>query len=206
MQSVWWEIDALNLDNYPVRTEMAGAKHIPISHVSSADDSESKYLLVDENFLKVCYMDEDESKIMIDHESSIEERESECVHKSVNKEKMQKLSIAWGTFGYGKPSCQETIYFNIFECGKNILNKIDATCKRACIATSREKYYTKIYDTLIGHNDRNNASLSNENIQDAIHKVITEEESDSHNITLDAHNVTSDTLKCKCDLDKWEAR
>ena len=36
--------------------------------------------------------------------------------------------------------------------------------------------------------------MSNENIQDAMHKVISEEESDSHKITSDAHNVTADTF------------
>ena len=28
---------------------------------------------------------------------------------------------------------KETGYFNRFECGKNLLNKLDATCERACI-------------------------------------------------------------------------
>ena len=59
---------------------------------------------------------------------------------------------------------KETIYFNLFECGKNILNGLDATCKRAYMATSRDKYYTEIYKTLTDYNDRNNAPLLNEKI------------------------------------------
>ena len=59
---------------------------------------------------------------------------------------------------------------------------------------SRDKYYTKIYETLIDYNDHNDAPLSNENIEYAINKFITEEESDSHNINFDAHNVTADTF------------
>ena len=62
------------------------------------------------------------------------------------------------------------------------------------MATSIEKYYTKIHETIIDYNDDNGAPLSNENIQDAIHKVIEEKELDAHNITLDAHNETSDTF------------
>ena len=42
----------------------------------------------------------------------------------------------------------EPIYFNLFECGKNLLNKLDATCKGACMATSRDKYYKEMFKTL----------------------------------------------------------
>ena len=92
------------------------------------------------------------------------------------------------------PVVKEPSYFKIFQCGKNLLNKLGATCKQACMATSRDKYYTKIYDTLIYYNDRNDVPLSNENFQQAIYKVIEEEELDAHNITLDSHNITVDTF------------
>ena len=74
------------------------------------------------------------------------------------------------------------------------MNKLDVTCDQACMATSREKYYTKIYEALIDYNNRNDAPFSNENIQDSIHKVIAEEELDANNINLDACNVTEDTF------------
>ena len=51
-----------------------------------------------------------------------------------------------------------------------------------------------MYETLIYYNDRNDASLSNEKIWDAIHKGIEEGESDSQNINFDAHNVTAYTF------------
>ena len=44
------------------------------------------------------------------------------------------------------------------------------------------------------YNDRNDALLSNENIQQVINKLIAKEELNAHNITLDAHNVTTDTF------------
>ena len=59
------------------------------------------------------------------------------------------------------------------------------------MATPRDKYYTKMYETLVDYNDRNNAPWSNEKLWQAIHKYIEEEEVDGHNITLDDHNITS---------------
>ena len=69
---------------------------------------------------------------------------------------------------------KEPIYFNIFECGKDFLNRLDATCERVCKATQIDKYYTKMYETLVYYNYRKDAPLSNEKIIQAIHKVISE--------------------------------
>ena len=55
-------------------------------------------------------------------------------------------------------------YFNLFKCGKNILNRLDATYKQACVSTSREIYYTEIYNTLPDYNERKNTPLWNEKI------------------------------------------
>ena len=46
------------------------------------------------------------------------------------------------------PVINEPSYFNLFKCGKNILNRLDATRKRACMETSRDMYYTEIFRTL----------------------------------------------------------
>ena len=48
-------------------------------------------------------------------------------------------------------------YFNVFECRRNILNRLDVTYEQACMATPRDKYYTKMLETLIDHNDHHNA-------------------------------------------------
>ena len=76
--------DAINLDNYPVRTEISVAKHILISQVCYTGDSKSREFQVDENLSQVCSSDKDESKSIINNESYREESESEYVHKSVN--------------------------------------------------------------------------------------------------------------------------
>ena len=62
------------------------------------------------------------------------------------------------------PVVKEPRYFNIFECGKNVLNKLDAIHKGACMANYRDQYYTKFSRTLTDFNSRNDAPLSNENI------------------------------------------
>ena len=82
------------------------------------------------------------------------------------------------------PVAKEPSYFNIFRCGKNFFNDLDATCKRACMANSRDKYYTELLRTTTDFNNRNDELLSNDNIQEAIHKFILKEESDAHNITF----------------------
>ena len=38
---------------------------------------------------------------------------------------------------FKEPSC-----FNIFECGNNFLNKLDAMCEQLCMENPRDKYYT----------------------------------------------------------------
>ena len=79
-------------------------------------------------------------------------------------------------------------YYNLFECGKKFLNKLDSTCERACMETSNNKYYTEICNTLTNYNDCNNTPLSNTKTREAIRKVMEEE-----SIT-DANNITADTF------------
>ena len=66
----------LNLGNYPVRTEMTGEKHIPISYIFSTDNNKPKEFLVDENLSQVCSTDKGESKTVIVDESYKEESKS----------------------------------------------------------------------------------------------------------------------------------
>ena len=57
--------DAINSDNYPVRTEMISMKQIPTSHVFSTDKRELKEYLVDKILSQIYSRDEDESKGII---------------------------------------------------------------------------------------------------------------------------------------------
>ena len=60
-------------------------------------------------------------------------------------------------------------YFNVFECGRKLLNRLD-------IDTPRDEYYTNLLETLVNYNDRNIDPLSNEKIQQAVRRVMAETE------------------------------
>ena len=55
------------------------------------------------------------------------------------------------------------VYFNILECGSNILDILDVTYEQACMATTKYIYYEKFLKTLLDDNNRNGAPFSNEN-------------------------------------------
>ena len=63
-------------------------------------------------------------------------------------------------------------HLNLFECGKNILNKPDATREWEWTETTRDEYYTKMCKTLTDYNVWRNIPLSDKNIQEAIHIFI----------------------------------
>ena len=67
-------------------------------------------------------------------------------------------------------------YFNIFKCGKNVLNRLGVTYEQACMATPKDKNYTKLLETVIEYNDHHNEPLSNEKIRQAIRTVTEERE------------------------------
>ena len=57
--------DVLNLQVYPVRTEMTDMKQIPTLHICSTDEIEIKDFPVDKNLLQICSMNKDKSKSII---------------------------------------------------------------------------------------------------------------------------------------------
>ena len=62
------------------------------------------------------------------------------------------------------------------------------------MANPRDKYHTELFKTTIECNNFNDEHSSNEKIIDPINLVIEEEEENSPNITLDAHNVSANTF------------
>ena len=170
--------DTFNSHVEPVRTQMTymqkmnisemNTQNIPNLYVCSFYKSESKGIIADENLLQVCYTYNIESEIVIVIESSTEESEPKSVRKSFNTNKVkdaidktedEEISVT------DNPVINYPRYFNLFECGKNFLNNIDYTCERACMATSKDKYYTEMCNTLSDYNDRNNMPLSNAKIR-----------------------------------------
>ena len=58
-------VDALNSDNYPVKTEMTGTKQILILLVCSTNESKLKQFLLEKTLSQICSTNEDESKGII---------------------------------------------------------------------------------------------------------------------------------------------
>ena len=54
------------------------------------------------------------------------------------------------------------------------LNRLEVTYERACMATPKEKYHMNMLETLVDYNDRNNVPFSNENLRQAVSKVMAE--------------------------------
>ena len=118
-------------------------------------------------------MDKDKLKGFIVDKISTEEDESDCVHKNINKEKDAKNEADYeeSSITYEVPS-----YFNIFECDRNILNRLDVTYERECMATTKDKYNTKFLETLAEYNIHHNAPLSNGKLRQPISRVMAETE------------------------------
>ena len=104
----------------------------------------------------------------------MEESKSECVHKSINKKYSNNEIDHEEPLVMNNPVVKEPSYLNIFECGKNIFNRLDATREQACMEKSRDKYYNGLLRTIKYCNERNNSPLFNKKIQESMHKVISE--------------------------------
>ena len=88
----------------------------------------------------------------------------------------------------------EPSFFNLFDCGENLMNRLDATCKQVCMANPRDKYYSKLHKTLTDYNDRNIARSCKSNIREGIHRVMEEESiSDTNKINADTFSHGTNT-------------
>ena len=73
--------------------------------------------------------------------------------------------------GNKEPSATEkvTSYFNIFKCGRNILDQLDVPNQQAFMATSaQDEYYKDMLKILIKANIRSDGKICNEKIQQAL--------------------------------------
>ena len=124
--------DSINLEIDPVRKEITGKQQIWIFQVCDSDKIKSKQFPADKNVSRIYSQDQVESEIVVVDEISMEGRESENVHKSINTNK-EKDTIDETEHEEplvtDNPVINDTRYFNLFKCGKNILNKIDRMCE-----------------------------------------------------------------------------
>ena len=78
-------------------------------------------------------------------------------------------------------------YFELFDCGKEFLNKLNVMHNRACMASAKENYWSEFHQIIINLNDQNDTPLSNVNIGKSKNQVILEERviAEANNITVD---------------------
>ena len=69
-------------------------------------------------------------------------------------------------------------YFNIYECGRNLLGRLDVTYQRAFMVTPKYKYYNALLDTLVKDNILRGKPLSNQNIQESFSDIMVEAEAE----------------------------
>ena len=60
-----------------------------------------------------------------------------------------------------------TSYFNIFKCGRNILDQLDVTYHQAFMATPEDEYYSEMKKSLIKANNKG-GKIFNEKIRQAV--------------------------------------
>ena len=72
--------------------------------------------------MQICSKDKNKSNSIIVNKCSTEEDKSECVNKNINKQKDAKNEIEYEE---SSVTHQVPSYFNIFNGGKNILNRLE---------------------------------------------------------------------------------
>ena len=107
-----------------------------------------------------------------------------------------------------------TSFFNIFDCGRNLLDKIDVTYQQAFIATSaQDEYYEEMTKILIKANIGSDGKICNENIQQSVidlrEELDLEHERNINNITCEdvytspmkkkEENAINDSVYCELD-------
>ena len=91
-------------------------------------------------------------------------------------------------------------YFNIFECGRNILDQLDVTYQREFTASSvqqvlyqispeREKYYDIMANNIVETNVGSEGTINNEELRKAI-TILKYEEESGHERNID--NMTQE--------------
>ena len=112
----------------------------PYSNVNVTNENKSKRSIVNEPLSQKC--SEKENKLCYTKED-----ESECTNE---KQKDANNEVAYDVTNYLN-------VYNIFECGRN---NPDVSCKRACMATEDNEYFTDILDTLNKYQDCHSQILS----------------------------------------------
>ena len=120
--------DNLNWYDHSGYTEMTA----PSLDVNVTDEDESKRIIVHKSLSENCSTDVSESKCNIVNENLSQKNSAKVSEYTITELKDKE---------YKEPSVtkEATSYFNIFECGRNLLDRLDATHQRAFMATQQDK-------------------------------------------------------------------
>ena len=152
--------DNLNWNDHGGYTDLTA----PSLNYNVTDKDESKRVIVHESLLENCSTDGSKLKRNIVNKTLSQNNSANVSEYTITelKDKDDK-----------EPSVTKEvkIYFNIFECGRNILDRLDVTYQRAFMATPQDKYHTKLLDNLVEMSNCNGETLSNENLRQAVSVV-----------------------------------
>ena len=155
----------------------------PSSKVNDTDEDESKEFIVHEPVWENLFMDVSEPECNIVHET-LSQKNSLDVPTNVITELKYDDHIKTSVSDKGSS------YFNIFKCGRNILDQLDVTYKRAFIASAtaspvqkwlyqispaRERYYDIMADQIEVNNF---GTIDKEELRKAISHVKYEDEAE----------------------------
>ena len=144
-------------------------KTVPSLNVIATYEEESKHIIVHEGLSESCSTNERESKHRIANETWSQKNSADVSEYTITEQKDKE---------YKETSVTKkvTSYFNIFECGRNLLDRLDVTYEQECMDTTKDKYYSMLPNTLVDDNNRKGKPLSNEKLRQAVGEVMEEME------------------------------
>ena len=128
-------------------------------------------------------MNESESKRSIVNENSLQNSSADVSEDNITEQKDKE---------YKEPSVTKevTSYFNIFKYRGNLLDRLDVTYELVWMGTPKDEYYNMLLDTLVDDNYHKVAPFSNDNIRQAVGKLMEEMEAE---FERNINKITCDT-------------
>ena len=128
----------------------------PSLNVNVTDEDKSKEIIVHKTLSKNKSKDVSKSKRNIINKTLSQNNSADVSENTITElkdEEHKELSV----------TKEVKSYFNIFECGRNILDQLDVTYQRAFMSTPEYEYYKEIAKSLIKANNEG-GKLCNETI------------------------------------------
>ena len=130
----------------------------PSSNLNVTDEDESKEIIVHETLLENNSTEISESERNIVNGTLSQNNSADVTENTITELKDEE---------HKEHSVTEKvkIYFNIYKCGRNLLDRLGVKYQREFMATPKDKYYNTLLDTIVKKNYLRGEPLSNQNIQ-----------------------------------------